>query len=149
MFKPCQSGDPGSRHRAKSARFMFTPGYIICWIGILIYYGSVGTKKSPQNFWVGMPYGIYAPWVQNVMTQDAFKHCRRFIHLSGDIHTNHRLTSGYDPLAKLRYVTKEIMKAIWLGWTTGKRVTIDESMIKYCGRAVSFIQYMPKYYYYA
>ena len=28
-------------------------------------------------------------------------------------------------------------------WTAGKDITIDESMIKYCGRAVAFIQYMP------
>ena len=83
-FKPCRMFDPGSRHRAKSTRFEFTPGFIISWIGILIYYGSVGTKKSPLNFWIKMPHGIYAPWVQNSMTQDAFKHCRRFIHLSGD-----------------------------------------------------------------
>jgi hypothetical protein len=28
-------------------------------------------------------------------------------------------------------------------WTAGKDITIDESMIKYCSRAVAFIQYMP------
>ena len=30
------------------------------------------------------------------------------------------------------------------GWIVGKRITIDESMIKDCVRAISFIQYMPK-----
>ncbi len=28
-------------------------------------------------------------------------------------------------------------------WTAGRHVTIDESMIKYCGRAVAFVQYVP------
>ena len=28
-------------------------------------------------------------------------------------------------------------------WKTGQRITIDESMIKYMGRAIIFIQYMP------
>ena len=28
-------------------------------------------------------------------------------------------------------------------WTAGQHVTIDESMIKYCGWAVAFVQYMP------
>ena len=143
-WKPCKRGDEGSRHRAKSDKFKFTPGFVICWVGILIYYGSVGTKKSPLNFWVGMPYGIYAPWIQNVMTQDAFKFCRRFLHLSRTITPNHRVNSGYDPLSKVRYVMKTIMAALRSGWIAGKRVTIDESMIKYCGRAISFIQYMPK-----
>ena len=91
-----------------------------------------------------MPYGIYAPWIQNSMTQDAFKHCRRFIHLSGVITPNHRVTSGYDALGKIRYITNTIMSALRSGWIAGKRVTIDESMIKYCDRAVSFIKYMPK-----
>ena len=34
------------------------------------------------------------------------------------------------------------MEALRVGWIEGKRVTIDESMIKYFVR-VSFIQYMP------
>ena len=28
-------------------------------------------------------------------------------------------------------------------WTPGKHVTIDESMIWYMGRAISYVQYMP------
>ncbi len=28
-------------------------------------------------------------------------------------------------------------------WTVGQHITIDKSMIKYCGCAVAFIQYMP------
>ena len=142
-LKPCESTDPNKRRRAHY-EYHFTTGYIISWIGILIYYGSLGTTKSPQNFWIAMPYGIYAPWVQNTMTRDAFKECRRLIHLSGDIHVRHRVTSQYDPLAKVRYVLDKLMTSIRNGWIAGKRITVDESMIKYCGRAVYFIQYMPK-----
>ena len=36
------------------------------------------------------------------------------------------------------------MGTIHNGWIVGKCITVDESMIKYCGRAVSFTQYMPK-----
>ena len=142
-MKPCQSNDPNKRHRAREG-YHFTSGYIICWIGILIYYRSLGTDKSPQSFWIEMPYGIYAPWVQNAMTRDAFKECRRLIHLCGDVHVRHRVTSKYDPLAKVRYVLDKLMGTMRNAWIVGKRITIDESMIKYCGRAVSFIQYMPK-----
>ena len=36
-----------------------------------------------------------------------------------------------------------MMKGICLVWVAGQHVTIDESMIRYCGRAVSYVQYMP------
>ena len=114
-WKPCKCGDEGSMHRAKSKKLEFTPGFVICWIGILIYYESIGTDKSPLNFWVGMPCGIYAPWIHNVMTQDAFRYCRTFGHLSGVVTLNHRVTSGYDPLSKIRYVMKKIMDNLRLG----------------------------------
>ena len=78
------------------------------------------------------------------MPQNAFEHCRRLIHFSGELNVNHKVTSAYDPLAKTRYVMKKIMSCIRAGWTAGKRVTIDESMVKYCGFAISFVQYLPK-----
>ena len=31
-----------------------------------------------------------------------------------------------------------------LAWTLGKKICIDESMIKYMGRAIAWIQYMPR-----
>jgi len=31
-----------------------------------------------------------------------------------------------------------------LGWNLGEKVTVDESMIKYMGWAITWIQYMPK-----
>ena len=30
-----------------------------------------------------------------------------------------------------------------MGWTLGERVCVDESMIKYMGKYVTFVQYMP------
>ena len=141
---PCTYNDPNKRHRSNRDSVNFTTGYIVCWIGILIYYGSLGTSKSPKNLWIHMPYEIYAPWVQNAMKRDAFTECRRLIHLCGDIHVRHRITSKYDPLAKVRYVLDQLMCSLRNGWIVGKRITIDESMIKYCVRATSFIQYMPK-----
>ena len=78
------------------------------------------------------------------MTKRAFVECRRLIHLCGDIHVRPRITSKYDPLAKVRYILDKLISTMRKGWIVGKRITIDESMIKYCGRAISFIQYMPK-----
>ncbi len=52
--------------------------------------------------------------------------------------------TNYDPLSKIRYILDELMKGMCNGWTAGKNIVIDESMIKYCGRAIKFVQYMPK-----
>ena len=35
------------------------------------------------------------------------------------------------------------MKGTRKAWVAGKHVTIDESMIRYMGRAISYVQYMP------
>ena len=52
--------------------------------------------------------------------------------------------STYDPLGRIRFVLKIIIGDISAGWISGKRVTIDESMIKYCGRMISFVQSLPE-----
>lgn len=36
-----------------------------------------------------------------------------------------------------------MLKGINRAWTVGQRVTVDESMIRYMGRAVEYVQYMP------
>jgi len=36
-----------------------------------------------------------------------------------------------------------MMKGMQSAWTAGKHVTIDESTIRYMGRAVCYVQYMP------
>ena len=73
------------------------------------------------------------------MSENAFEHCRRLIHLSGELNMNHRVTITYDPLEKNR----KSMGCIRAGWNAGKRITID-SMITYCGRDISFVQYLLK-----
>ena len=129
-FQPCHQNDPNKRYRASKASVNFTTGCIICWIGILMYYISLGTTKSPQNLWMEIPYGIYAPWFQNTMTRDDFIQYRSLVHLCGDMHVRNRITSKYDPLAKVRYVLDQLMSTMRKGWIVGKRITMDESMIK-------------------
>ena len=51
---------------------------------------------------------------------------------------------GYNALFKVKYALDVMMKGIRAAWNTGKHFTINESMIKYKGRAVSWVQYMPK-----
>jgi len=43
----------------------------------------------------------------------------------------------------VKYALDEMMKGMRRVWTPGKHVTIDKSMIRYMGRAISYVQYMP------
>ncbi len=50
---------------------------------------------------------------------------------------------GYDPLYKVRYALDTIGYGLLKVLTAGKDVTINESMIKYMGRAIAWVQNMP------
>lgn len=99
--------------------------------------------------WQKHPRGTPLPYVQNAMTRDAYEFMRQCIHFSDN---SKRVPfrkdaavqlPGYDPLFKVRLVLDVTAKGLQGAWKAGKEVTIDESMIKYCGRAVTFVQYMP------
>jgi hypothetical protein len=115
------------------------------WIGILVlqgvHFGS--EKRTAQKMWQKPPYGLSIPYVCNLMTRDAYEFLRRNVHFADNSLQQPEGTEGYDPLFKVRDALDVIGKGLRKVWTTGKDIIIDESMIKYCGRAVAFIQYMP------
>ena len=82
-------------------------------------------------------------FVRNAMTCNAYEFMRRYIHFADDSRQKKKGDVGYDALFKVQYALNVIMKGIRRAWTAGKHVTIDESMIRYMGRAVAFVQYMP------
>ena len=49
---------------------------------------------------------------------------------------------GYDSLFKVNFSLETMMNGMRKAWVAGKHVTIDESMIQYMGRAISYVQYM-------
>jgi hypothetical protein len=77
------------------------------------------------------------------MQHDAFEFLRRYIHFANNSQWPEQSDNNYDPLFKVTYVLKEVGSGIRRVWQAGKDVSLDELMIKYCGRAVAFIQYMP------
>ncbi len=93
--------------------------------------------------WWNGPYGLLIPYVQNSMSRNAYEFLRRNIHFANNSLYQPEGSEGYDPLFKVRYPLDVIGKGLRKIWTTGQHITIDESMIKYCGCAVTFIQYMP------
>ncbi len=93
--------------------------------------------------WQRPPYGISMPYVQNTMQCNAFEFLRRYIHFAKNYQQQKQSVNNYDSLFKITYVLKEVGSGIRQVWQAGKDVSLDESMIKYCGHAVAFIQYMP------
>ena len=76
------------------------------------------------------------------MRRDAFEFLRRHIHFAENDQRKNQGEPGYDPLFKVRYVLDEIGKGLIKLCHAGKNLSLDESIIKYCGRAVTFVQYM-------
>ena len=138
---------PGRHHRmdCNQDKWKITPGFVICWVAIIIIQGAHfgSDKKSMRKMWQRPPYGISIPYVQNTMRRDAFEFMRQHIHFTDNYQRPKTTDKNYDPLFKVTYVLKEVGSGIRRVWQAGKDVSLDESMIKYCGRAIAFIQYMP------
>jgi hypothetical protein len=121
--------------------------FVIAWFGILISTGALfsgDNNRGINAIYKEDRYGIAVPYIQNTMTKKAFTFMRNFIHFSKTKDQKQRGERGYDPLFKISHITKLIMKGIRGAWVAGDKITIDESMIRYMGRAVAFIQYMPR-----
>ena len=138
---------PGRRHRADKLRkrYDITPSFVLCWIAIVIIQGAMfgSFKGASRNLWRRAPYGLQISYVRNAMTRDAYEFMRRYIHFSEIACQKKEGEVGYDPLFKVRHALDVMMRGMKRAWQAGKHVTIDESMIRYMGRAVSYVQYMP------
>ena len=77
------------------------------------------------------------------MTRDAYVFMRQYIHLADNATRKSKGEIGYHALFKVKYALDIMMEGMKKSWTAGKHVTIDESMIRYMGRAISYVQYMP------
>ena len=118
---------------------------MIAWHGSLLYHGGkAGEKESPSAYWKPLPSGTYAPFIQNTFPKHIWEACRRFIHLADNRKNRPKKGSpNYDPIFKCRKLMEKIMDRMVKNWIAGEKVCIDESMILYTGRAITFCQYMP------
>ena len=93
--------------------------------------------------WRAHPYGVRIPYIQNAMSRGAYVFMRRYIHFADNHRQAEKGQPGYDALYKVRYPLDIMMAGIRAALTAGKHVTVDESMIRYMGGAVTYVQYMP------
>jgi hypothetical protein len=78
------------------------------------------------------------------MPQNAFNFMLRHIHFSDGNKQKQQGERGYHPLFKVAEIVKRISVAMRATWLPGERITVDESMMRYNGRAIAFVQYMPR-----
>lgn len=131
----------GERH------FDVTPYSVMAWIGIVVYAGAIFTgdiNRGIDAIYCESAYGVSVPFVQNTMTKKAFYFLRNFMHFSVTQDRKRRGQRGYDPLFKVRPIIEAIMKGLQGTWIAGEKITIDESIIRYNGRAIMFVQYNPR-----
>jgi hypothetical protein len=144
ILKPCLQSHAKARHRYKGATKKWrnvTPGFILVFFGIICIIGA--TKIQKADLLYSTTYHTNKPMVQNACTHDSFLQIRRYIYFVD----NARMLPKHDPkwhaLQKIKIAIDTILKTLAAGWIIGQPICVDESMIKYMGRFVSFIQYMP------
>ena len=89
-------------------------------------------------------YCTKIPYVMNAMTLDSFHQMRRFIHLVNTSSLRRKGHPKWHPLQKVQPMIDIARERLQAGWTLGKRICVDESMIKHMGKHISFVQHMPK-----
>ena len=140
VYVSAKRREEGQTTRVTNQQFPMTDGFVMTWLGVIIIHGALHNSSTPiRRYYEKLPNGIMYPPIQNSMNRDAFEFMRRFIHLSDGRHENIR----GDPLYKIREVLETVSKQLGNAWIASDKVCVDESMIKYKGRAVKFIQYMP------
>lgn len=77
------------------------------------------------------------------MTSMTYEFMQGYIHFINNDKKKEVLQPGYDRLFKLKTILELMMSGMQKCWTVGERITIDESMIRYIGRAITFVQYLP------
>ena len=67
---------------------------------------------------------------------------RRYIHFSDGTNVYSKGHQKWNPLQKVSAFIEHVRGNLKKMWNLGKKVCVDESMIKYKGRAIAWIQYM-------
>ena len=93
--------------------------------------------------WRKPPHGLSIPYVKNEMSRDVFEFMQRKIYFYDNSKIKEKGVRGYDPLFKVIYTLEITMKVMRGVWISRKHVNIYKSMIKYIGRDIKYIQYMP------
>ena len=140
----CTSDDPNKRKRWQVKGDPWVPvtvGYLTAWFGILLLMCAQGVRCWSM-LWAE-EYGFNLPFIQNTMPKNRFEQIRRFIHFVDNKKLPKKGGRNWNPLQKIFPFMEKMLLRFQLGYILGQFLTVDESMIKYKGKQIRFIQYMP------
>mmetsp|Transcript_28371 Transcript_28371/g.67599 ORF Transcript_28371/g.67599 Transcript_28371/m.67599 type:complete len:1231 (+) Transcript_28371:374-4066(+) len=130
------------RYRNASRKWVeVTPGYLLAWFGILLIIGAT-KMRSWRILWMESQ-ALNCNWIQNAMSFNSFQQIKNYIHFvdsSKSVKPGH---PRFHPLQKIQPFLDMLLKQIRKAYTLGQFLSADESMIKYKGKAIRFVQYMP------
>ena len=139
-FVECKPDHPQARKRTLDEWIHVTPGMLLVFFGIMI----INTGALANRYW-NIPWmeccGINIPFIQNLMTRDAFQQCKRFLHFVNNKELDPDASKS--PLRKIQPFIDKALDRFRMGYVMGQYISLDESMIKYKGKQVQFVQYMP------
>ena len=116
---------------------------ISCYVSMIYHGGKAWDKECSSCYWKPLPYVTYAPFIKNTFPKHVYKLCRIFIHLVENAASRPKKgTAKYDPIFKCQKLMERIINKMTILWIVGERVCIDEIMILYTGRTITFGQYM-------
>ena len=144
QVKSSFKGEKRKRYVKRGSRdwVKVTPGYLLVFFGIILISGAMKVRKT--NMLWGTKWQTGLPMVQNACTRDSFNQIRQYIHFVDNMKLLPKDHPRWDPLQKIQPILDLLLKQLALAYVLGDRLSIDEAMIKYCGKFVSFVQYMPK-----
>jgi hypothetical protein len=119
-----------------------TAGYLLAWLGILILLSAFGSIRSPHLAW-SRGYGLDIACIRNAMSRDRFDQIKRCIHFVNSKFLPKRGSRRWSPIQKVKSFVDAIQKNIRSNYNVGQFLCADESMIKYKGKAIKYVQYMP------
>ena len=77
------------------------------------------------------------------MNYNAFRQIRQFIHFTDSSKVLDKGHPWWTPLQKVTPVIDILLGWLQEAWNLGIAICVDESMIRYMGKYVAFVQYMP------
>lgn len=143
-FRMATRKDPKRQHRHDPKKWVVVTHWsILCFIGILIGRGAMGTRNL-DSLWSVDEYGLGVTWISNVMSRNTFRQHLRYIKFADNEKAPKKGSKGYSPLWKAKLVLDAVNKVSRSLWTCGRFITVDESMVAYSGRAIDWVVYNPK-----
>ena len=124
--------------------FKITTGFVLCFVACLILQGGQFGSNDPSTVRLYRKdrQGFSVSQLRNIMTRDTFTFICRYIHFYNNEYRKAKGAHRCETLFKIKHGFGAVQMGFLGMWVAGQHLTIDKSMVKYMGRAMTFNKYM-------